>query len=128
MAEIIHIDKQMEEWIKKLNNIEDIERIDALENPPSSVPASELIPHLIAKLSDSDSLVRLAAAEVLGEYPSEATKKALRDFCVCETDDLARAYGLSSLGLVGDFEDIEFLLKEAEIKEGGRKCKSLSIL
>jgi HEAT repeat protein len=52
------------------------------------------------------------AAETLGRFPGPQTVSALRAFVTTETDPLAKAHGLSSLGLVGTSQDLTVLLSQ----------------
>lgn len=88
------------------------ERSDAAESPPEGALDDEIVAGLAPLLHDPCDVVRLCAAETLGRYPGPLTVAALRAFVAREADPLARAYGLSALGLTGTSQDLPVLLAE----------------
>lgn len=94
-----------------LSSGEPLDRVDALENIGAlrDEPIRLLV---IDALGDPHPLVRLAAAEALGEGGAhDDARRALRDFVFREPDDLAAAHGLSSLGRIGGPADVRLLLE-----------------
>ena len=102
--------KQWEQWLSQLRSQEPLDRCDAAEAPPQDLDDQQVVNALIPLLDDEHYLVRLAAAETLGLYPGTTTLLALREYVGRESDSLARAYGLSSLGRVGNVEDFGLLV------------------
>jgi len=102
--------KNWKEWTDLLKSDLALDRCDAAEDPPATGDAQEIAGALVPLLVDDNHLVRLAAAESLGLYPGTQAAAALREYVCHETHPLARAYGLSSLGLVGDEADIPLFL------------------
>lgn len=99
-------------WLSALASENSAERSDAAESPPEGASADEVVAGLIPLLQDSCDVVRLCAAETLGRFPGPRTAAALRDFVAREDDPLTKAYGLSSLGLVGTSQDLTILLSD----------------
>lgn len=97
-------------WCAALASDEALDRCDAAESPPGDVAPARVVSALIPLLDDPSDLVRASAAESLGLYPGTEAAKALRAYVTAETDALARAYALSSLGLVGSLGDVDVLL------------------
>ena len=87
---------------------EALDRVEALED--TDLSASGVLGVVVEALSDPHELVRLSAAELLGQADHEDARTALRDLVAGETDNLAGAYGLSSLGQIGGPSDIGLLL------------------
>ncbi len=100
-------------WLAALSSELSTERSDAAESPPDGAPDDQIVRALLPLLHDPSDVVRLCAAETLGRYPGPQTVAALRDFIAREPDPLARAHGLSSLGLTGTSQDLPTLLSEA---------------
>lgn len=103
---------ELARWLAALSSDNSAERSDAAESPPEEAPADEIVAGLTPLLQDSCDVVRLCAAETLGRYPGPQTVVALRDFVARETDPLAKAHGLSSLGLTGTSQDLSTLLSQ----------------
>jgi HEAT repeat protein len=103
---------ELTRWLAALSSDSSAERSDAAEAPPDEAPADEVIAGLVPLLQDSCDVVRLCAAETLGRYPGPQTVVALRDFVAREADPLAKAHGLSSLGLTGTSQDLSTLLAQ----------------
>lgn len=97
-------------WRAALASDEPLDRCDAAEGPPEDVAPERVVEALIPLLHDPSDLVRASVAESLGRYPGTDAAKALRTHVTAETDELARAYALSSLGLVGSLSDVDVLL------------------
>ncbi|MBA3404524.1 MAG: hypothetical protein H0X17_00430 [Deltaproteobacteria bacterium] len=97
-------------WLSDLNSEVSTERIDAIEHPPVDIDDDKVVSAVIPLLHDLDDLVRLCAAETLGLYADPNGLEALRIFVSRERDPLARAYGLSSIGLIGETKDIKLLV------------------
>jgi HEAT repeat protein len=100
-----------EAWRAALASDEGIDRSDAAEAPPEDADPADIVAALIPLLTDPNDLVRMSAAEALGWYPGTAAADALRAHLAVETDDLVRAYTLSSLALVGTIADLDVLLR-----------------
>jgi HEAT repeat protein len=103
---------ELRRWLAALSSDLSTERSDAAESPPEGALDDEIVTALVPLLRDSCDVVRLCAAETLGRYPGLQTVAALRAFVARETDPLARAHGLSSLGLTGTSQDVPTLLSE----------------
>ena len=103
----------IESWLEALGSDDDDERIAAAEAPPEDAPEAEIVAALIPLLGDANPLVRLCAAETLGQFPGTSTAVALREYVSREPDPLGRAYGLSSLGLAGEPADLALLAAES---------------
>jgi HEAT repeat protein len=103
---------ELRRWLAALTSKNSAERSDAAESPPDGALDDEIVTGLMPLLHDSVDVVRLCAAETLGRYPGPPTAAALRAFIAREVDPLARAYGLSSLGLTGTSQDLSILLPE----------------
>ncbi len=101
---------KFEEWKIKLTSKDRGDRYDAADSMPEADP-DQTIPLLIQTLHDEDEMVRVAALETLGFLPDERVRRALQAHYEKETDPLAKAYTLESLGKVGEIEDFIFLLK-----------------
>ena len=101
---------KFEEWKTKLTSKDRCDRYDAADSIPEADP-DQIIPLLIQTLQDEDEMVRVAALETLGFLPDERVRRALRAHYEKETDPLANAFALESLGKVGEIEDFIFLLK-----------------
>ena len=101
-----------ERWIKKAKSHSPEIRIEAFESLPDHNDADAIIDQLTSGLQDDEALVRLTAAEQLGQFPAERSRTALIGFIERETDDLARAHAFSSLGMIGKPEDIHALYTE----------------
>lgn len=100
-------------WLAALSSENEAERSDAAESPPDGALDDEIVTGLTPLLDDPSDVVRLCAAETLGRYPGPAAADALRAFIAREPDPVAKAYGLSSLGLIGTSQDFPILLAEA---------------
>ena len=98
-----------ETWIKLLESEESADRVEAADHLPDVEPR-KIIPHLITCLHDEEPLVRTCAADSLGSFRTHDVRQALIEFISTESDQLALAYGLDSLGAIGTFEDIPLLL------------------
>jgi HEAT repeat protein len=83
-------------------------------------PPERLVPELLKLLNDPDALVRTCAAENLGLFPSQQVRHALTAFLEYEQDEVARLFGLESLGEVAELEDLGFLLEKVENPAGIR--------
>jgi HEAT repeat protein len=103
---------ELARWLAALSSDNSAERSDAAESPPDQAPADKIVAGLTPLLQDLCDVVRLCAAETLGRYPGPQTVAALRDFVARETDPLAKAHGLSSLGLTGTSQDLSTLLSQ----------------
>jgi HEAT repeat protein len=103
---------ELRRWLAALSSELSTERSDAAESPPEGAPDDEIVSALLPLLHDPCDVVRLCAAETLGRYPGPQTVSALRAFVARETDPLARAHGVSSLGLTGTSQDVPTLLSE----------------
>jgi len=103
---------EVKRWLAALANESSAERSDAAEAPPDVASSDEVVAALVPLLQDPIDVVRLCAAETLGRYPGPQTVAALRAFVATETDPLAKAHGLSSLGLVGTSQDFSVLLSQ----------------
>jgi HEAT repeat protein len=114
MNNVIHINGKLQKLLVDLESSVSLDRVDALEEIPRVSLSEEVVPYIVNALSDEDTLVRLAAAEALGNYPSDKNREILREFIVKEDDDLAKAFGLSSLGFIGELQDVSFLLEQLE--------------
>jgi HEAT repeat protein len=106
------LDPEVRGWLAALSSESSTERSDAAEAPPDAAPSDEVVAALVPLLHDPVDVVRLCAAETLGRYPGPQTVAALRAFVASETDPLAKAHGLSSLGLVGTSQDLTVLLSQ----------------
>lgn len=100
-------------WFSLVNSEVVTDRAEAAECPPIDASADEVTAELARLLSDPDETVRLCAAETLGRFSSPETRTALRAFIASEKDHLTKAYGLSSLGMVGLVEDLPLLIDYA---------------
>jgi HEAT repeat protein len=94
-------------WRAALASDEPLDRCDAAAAPPGDVAPDRVVAALIPLLEDPSELVRASVAESLGLYPGTDAARALRAHVAAETDALARAYALSSLGLVGSLRDVD---------------------
>ena len=104
-------DVDFDRWLEQVQSENPTERSEAMESPPWTSP-HRVEPYLIAGLKDECATVRLCAAESLGYFPSETTRDALMAYVEGETDEVARAFGMSSLGLVVSEEaDLHDLLQ-----------------
>lgn len=106
------LDPEVRGWLAALSSESSAERSDAAEAPPDAASSDEVVAALVPLLQDPIDVVRLCAAETLGRYPGSQTVAALRAFVASETDPLAKAHGLSSLGLVGTSQDLTVLLSQ----------------
>ena len=114
-------------WLAALSSELSTVRSDAAEAPPEGVLDDEVVTGLVPLLRDPIDVVRLCAAETLGRYPGPQTASALRAFVAQEQDPLAKAHGLSSLGLVGTSQDLALLLSEsAEDRPAHMRIHSLA--
>lgn len=103
---------EIERWRAALTSDNEADRGDAAEAPPEGAPPDEVVAGLTPLLHDPSDVVRLCAAETLGGFGGQAAAAALRAFVAREADPLAKAYGLSSLGLAGTSQDLPLLLSE----------------
>ncbi|WP_428261100.1 HEAT repeat domain-containing protein [Haliangium sp.] len=101
-------------WLSALRSEVGLERCEAAESPPEGAAPHEVVAALIPLLDDANELVRMSAAETLGLYPAPETRDALRDYVGREPSALARAHGLSSLGMIGERGDLTILLEALE--------------
>lgn len=102
----------LERWLAALSSENCNERSDAAELPPDDATDDEIVAALLPLLDDPVEVVRLCAAETLGHFPAPRSVAALRAFIAREADPLAKAHGLSSLGLIGTSQDLAVLLPE----------------
>jgi HEAT repeat protein len=107
-----HSRSELRRWLAALSSELSTVRSDAAESPPEGALDDEIVTGLLPLLHDPSDVVRLCAAETLGRYPGPQTVAALRAFVAREADPLARAHGLSSLGLTGTSQDLALLLPE----------------
>lgn len=110
MTEKQNRSRTFEAWLSALRSDDGLERSEAAESPPEGAEPQVVVDTLIPLLDDENDLVRMSAAESLGLYPSPETRNALRDYVGREHSPLARANGLSSLGMVGEMGDLALLL------------------
>ena len=103
---------ELTRWLAALSSENSAERSDAAESPPDGAIDDEVVAGLTPLLHDPVDVVRLCAAETLGRFPGPLAVAALRAFVAREADPLARAYGLSSLGLIGTSPEFPVLLAE----------------
>lgn len=107
-----------EEWKRLISSPDFSDRSYAADELPNG-PSKAVVSLLVKCLDDPAPIVRACAADTLGALP--ATKEslaALRTAVVREPNELARSFALSSLGGIGELEDID-LLVEAIRKESG---------
>ena len=96
---------QLRQWVRRLESQEEDERWEAAENPPA-ICGPAVVPYLIRALADKVSLVRVCAAESLQWYRVAEARQAIIRQLARETDPLARAYCLSTLGSLAERCDI----------------------
>jgi HEAT repeat protein len=106
---------ELERWLAALSSENCNERSDAAESPPDDATTDEIVAALMPLLDDPVEVVRLCAAETLGRFPGPRSVAALRAFIAREADPLAKAHGLSSLGLIGTSQDFSILLTETSV-------------
>ena len=95
-----------EEWKRLITSREPADRSDAADVIPDQAKPEEVVPYLITALQDPVELVRTCAADTLGSYHGDDVAKALRAALQKENDPLTKAYVLSSLGTVGELNDL----------------------
>jgi len=99
-----------ENWVIGINSKDVCERADTIEDFPLDHPKTIIAEHLIHLLNDKEMLVRLAAAETLGCFGMDIVRVALRESVVAEKDNLPKGYMISSLGMIGEIQDLKMLL------------------
>lgn len=96
-----------------LKSADPLDRIEALEVICVS-PCPEVFHLVLCALRDENALVRLAAAEALATYDRQEAREALRAYVEWEPDPLAAGYGLSTLGLIAEMDDLRLLSHELD--------------
>jgi HEAT repeat protein len=93
-------------WKALLSSADSSDRSEAADIVPEGGEAAEVVRDLMNTLRDPVPLVRTCAADTLGYFECEEARQALRARLALETDELARAYVLSSLGEIGQIKDL----------------------
>jgi hypothetical protein len=103
------------EWMILAESSDADDRCEALDNIPDEVSDEVVRAMVIERLSDSDPLVRVCAADEAGVLQGmPEVVDALRQMIRNETDDLAIESAYVALGCIGDVEDIPLFVRGIE--------------
>jgi HEAT repeat protein len=111
------------QWKKLLASEDSSDRSHAADILPDDGEDEDVAKLLVEALGDSDELVRTCAADSLGNIFLDTARRGLRARIAVETLDLPKAYMLCSLGLIGDDEDLEILVREYLGKTTAQRVK-----
>jgi HEAT repeat protein len=103
---------KLERWLSLINSPEPTDRAEAADALPDSGTNPEVVSHLLTALSDSDPVVRACAADTLGDVKSQVVRQGILERLAIESDSLAKAHLLSSLGAMENGEDLALLTSE----------------
>jgi HEAT repeat protein len=92
-----------------MSSLESADRVEAADTLPDSGVSPEVVELLMMALSDTDPLVRACAADTIGQIRTEDVRQRIQQCLVVESDSLAKAYLLSSLGAMENAEDLPVL-------------------
>jgi HEAT repeat protein len=93
-------------WKALLSSANSADRSAAADVVPEGAEPAQVVRDLTKSLGDSDPFVRTCAADTLASFECEEARQALRAQLAVETDELARAYVLSSLAKIGQIGDL----------------------
>lgn len=120
----VDVNVTFEEWKRAICSEDDAVRSIAADEVPYEGHDEEITQILIAVLhGDRDALARTGAADSLGHFPNDAARNALRKAIETETDSLALCYIFTSLGMIGELQDLSILTAKIEVFKADKRPK-----
>jgi hypothetical protein len=102
---------KFEDWKNLMLSSDVSDRTDAADELPDDGDDEDVVALLNHALQDDDELVRTCAAGSLGNCCTKSARHALRAAIPSESDEIALGYMLGSLGMIGEEEDFETLVR-----------------
>jgi len=98
-----------DDWKRLIQHRESSQRAHAADQLPDSGDQSTVISHLIACLDDPEPVVRVCAADTLGQFPVQQVRQRLLALLTTETDDLVKSYLVLSLAAMKNVNDLSVI-------------------